>query len=259
MVYMKKCYFFVLLAFALVCYVPQTFANDMAERLQTEVDEFKKAIESSRGAPLISAADLLTGTGLSDLSLYAIVEEKTKSLIAMHKSHPKDNAIAEEVAAMIRAMASMNTQSHNLIVDLVQSSSSRGLRNRAHRLAPKLNWFEKRNKIMQIPDSYQPGQDLMTHRYLNLLASGDYTLGRWALEEIERRGGAEPTVYEKMREILNRDKSSIQNDIHLDYLAWICKLLSRYDAAGSRELLSSIENDPSKNKQIRKLKKYINI
>jgi len=237
----------------------QAATSDLQSRLQLELDTYKQEIETLRGQSLIKSADLITGSGLSDPALYAVVEAKTKSLITEHEAKPKDDVVAEELNAMIRALGSMSKDSRDLIIGLVESSSSRGIRNRAHRLHPKLDWFAQRNAIMQKADTYQPGQDLMTHRYLNLLADSDYTFGRWALEELDRRGGAEPIVYKKMGEILARDKSAIKNAVHLDYLAWICKLLSRYDATNSAELLKSIQNDPSSDKNFKKLKKYVRI
>ena len=250
--------FSALMALCCVSYA-QAAASDLAERLQAEVNAFKSEIESSRGHKLIGVADRLTGTGLSDPALYAVVEAKTKALMSEHQAKPKDKMVAEELNSIIRALGSMGTGSRDLIVDLVENSSSRGIRNRAHRLHPKLDWFAQRNSIMQKPDYYQPGQDLMTYRYLNLLDSSDYTFGRWALEELDRRGGAEPLVYAKMRDILAQGKESIKSPVHLDYLAWICKLLSRYDADNSRELLTSIKNDSRSDKYFKKLKKYARI
>ncbi len=243
----------------LCCVCTQAATSDLPARLQAEIDNFKTEIESLRGQQLIGSADRLTGAGISDPSLYTVVETKTKSLINEHAEKPKDKLVAEELNAMIRALGSMSTKSRDLIIGLVEGSSSRGIRNRAHRLHPKLDWFASRNVIMQKPDFYQPGQDLMTHRYLNLLASDDASMGRWGLEELDRHGGAEPVVYEKMREILSQQKNTIKNDIHLDYLAWICKLLSKYDAANSAELLKSIQNDPTDDKNVRKLKKYAKV
>lgn len=234
----------------------QATTGDLSARLQAEIETFKTEIETLRGEALIGAADRLTGSGLSDPALYLVVEAKTQALISEHAAHPGRKATAEELNAMIRALGSMGTQSRELIVGLVASSSSNGVRNRAHRLHPKLDWFARRNAIMQKPDFYRPGQELMTHRYLNLLASDDYSMGRWGLEELGRRGGAEPEVYAKMREILAREKSTIKGGVHLDYLAWICKLLSTYDASNSAELLESIRNDPRNDKNFKKLKKY---
>ena len=91
------------------------------------------------------------------------------------------------------------------------------------------------------------------------MADDDYAYGCWAMEEMGRRGGAEQVVYDKMREILAQEKSTIKNNVHLDYLAWICKLLSQYDATNSAELLNSIKNDPAEDKSTKKLKKYVKI
>lgn len=237
----------------------QTATSDLQSRLQAELDTYKQEIETLRGEPLIKSADLITGSGLSDPALYAVVDARTKLLISQHHAAPKDDGVARELNAMIRALGSMNPNSRELIVDLVENSHSRGVRERAHRLHPRLDWFVRRNTIMQKADNYQSGQDLMTHRYLNLLTDDDYAMGRWGLEELDRRGGAEPIVYKKMGEILMQGKSAIKSPLHLDYLAWICKLLSRYDATNSAELLKSIQSDPSKDKNMKKLKKYVKV
>lgn len=233
--------------------------NDLAGRLEQERNEFKQLIETQRGPGLIQVADTLTGAGLSDETLYAAVNAKTQLLMAEHAADPKNDGVEEELNAMIRALGSMSVKSRDLIDGLVTSSTSRGVRNRALRLSSKLYWFEQRNAIMQKPEFYQPGQDLMSHRYLNLLTSSDWQNGRWAMEEIERRKGAEAVVYQKMREILEAQKSAIKSDLHLDYLAWICKLLSRYDAVNSNAVLLAIKNDPAKDSQTKKLKKWVKI
>lgn len=237
----------------------QGATNDLAARLQAEIATFKNDIATQRGDRLIDTADLLTGAGLSDAQLYSVVEAKTKELIAEHEAKPRDKIVAEELNAMIRALGSMNPASKDIIVNLVESSSSRGIRNRAHRLHPKLSWFAHRNMIMQKTDFYLPGQDLMAHRYINLLVDADYNYGRWAMEELDRRGGAEPVVYRKMAEILEQQKENIKSPAHLDYLAWITKILARYDSANSAELLKSIKNDPRKDKFFQKLKKYAKV
>lgn len=245
--------------FAFCCVTYTQAASDLPARLQIEIDSFKKEIETLRGPALIGSADRLTGTGLSDPALSAVVETKTKLLMSEHASNPKDKTIAEELSTLIRTLGSMNPNSRDVFAGLVETSKSRGVRERALRLPAQLDWYARRNSIMQKPDFYQPGQDLMSHRYLNLLASGDSTMARWGMEELDRRRGAEQVVYVKMREILTQEKESIKDAVHLDYLAWICKLLGRYDAANSAELLKSIQNDPRNDKFFKKLKKYAKV
>lgn len=230
--------------------------QDLPGRLQAELDTYKNQIETLRGQPLIDVADLITGSGLNDSTLYVAVETKLNSLIAEHRAKPKDKLVAEEVNAMMRTLGSMNLKSEAVINNLLQTSTSRGIRNRAVRLLPKLVWFHERNLLMQKPDFYEPGQDLMTHRYLNLIISDDPRNSRWAAEEIYRRGGAEPVVYRKMAEILAQQQLAIKDDVHLDSLAWFCKILATYDAANSAELLSSIRTNPRTDK---KLKKYAKV
>ena len=227
--------------------------SDLQEKLQAEVDGYIAKVGTLRGDRLIQTADLITGAGLSDARLYSAVESKVNALVDEHQTNPKGKMIAKELNAMMRALGSMDPKSKEIISNLLENSTSRGIRNRAVRLLPKLNWFAKRNKVMQKPDFYQPGQDLMTYRYLNLITSDDPQISRWGAEEINRSGGAEQVVFRKMAEIIDQQKLNIRNDIHLDSLAWFCKILRKFDLSNSRELLNSIRNNPSTHK---KLKKY---
>ncbi|HEY6529509.1 MAG TPA: hypothetical protein VIZ65_12510 [Cellvibrionaceae bacterium] len=234
--------------------------DDLAAKLLDERNTLKKLVESERGTTLMHTADIIAGSGLSDAELYAAVESKTKMLVAEHKADPKNDVVANELNDMMRAMGSMNVNSKDLVSSLIDGASSRGVRERALRLVPKLSWYEHRNRVMQNPEFYEPGQDLMSHRYINLLLSEDPTFGRWALEELTRREGAKDSiVYKKMNEILQAQKTNIKSDDHLDFLAWICKTLRRYDVANSAVVLNSISNDTSKDKNMRKLKKYVKI
>lgn len=184
--------------------------NDLAARLLNERNDLKKIIESERGTTLMQAADIITGSGLSDPELYAAVEQKAKILIAEHKADPENDVVANELNDVMRALGAMNLSSKDLIEPLIKGATSRGVRERALRLVPKLYWYQQRNLVMQKAEFYEPGQDLMTHRYINLLVSDDPTFGRWALEELTRRGGTRDSiVYKKMGEILQAQKANI--------------------------------------------------
>lgn len=245
----------VLCAFALT--VNADVANsDLAKRVEVETNDYIQKINTLRGQPLIDIADLISGSGLNDSKLYAAVEVKLNALEGEHTADPKNKLVAEELNAVMRALGSMGTKALTTVDRILNTSTSRGVRERAVRLQPKLGWYEQRDVIMQKTDSYAPGQDLMTYRFINLIVSDDPSNGRWAAEEIVRRNGAEPIVYRKMAEVLEKQYLDIKSDVHLDELAWFSKLLSRYDGANSKEILTTIKNNPATNK---KLVKYISI
>lgn len=231
-------------------------ASDLAKRIDAESSGYIQKIESLRGQALIDAADLVTGSGLNSPKLYSAVEAKLNLLEAEHSADPKNKIVANELNAVMRTLGSMGSQAAGAVDHILKTSTSKGVRERALRLLPKLSWFEQRNNLMQKPDFYQPGQDLMTYRFLNLIASDDPQNGRWAAEEIGRRNGTEAIVYRKMAEVLEQQYMAIKSDDHLDELAWFCKLLSRYDSQNSTELLRKIKQNPATNK---KLVKYIGV
>lgn len=229
--------------------------QDLSSRLQAEADGYIEQITTLRGQPLIDTADLITGSGLSNAELYSAVEAKINILSAQHSAEPRRQLVAEELSAVLRTLASINPKSERVINNLIATSTSRGVRNRGLRLLPKLYWFSERNNLMQKPDFYVPGQDLMTHRYLNLIESNDPRNSRWAAEEIDRRGSAEQVVYERMAEIVEQEYLNVKNDIHLDSLAWFCKLLAKYDTQNSATLLNTIRANPRSHKKLRKYAK----
>lgn len=232
----------------------QSAIASVEERIKAEIATFKEDIQTESSVKLITTADLITGSGLSDEALYKVVEARTKQAYEAHMANPKDKQLARDLNALVRAYASFGkSDSRDFIVNLVSTSKSRGVRNRAHRLHPKLYWFKKRNELMQDTTYYKEDQDLMTHRFMGLVKSEDPTLRRWAAEEIVRRGGTEEMVYTAMDEILKAEAGDIKSDMHLDSLAWFCKILARYDLENHKETLLSIQNDPKSHK---KLKKY---
>ncbi len=231
-------------------------ASDLAKRIDAEINDYIQKIESLRGQPLIDAADLITGSGLNSPKLYTAVEAKLNLLESEHTADPKNKIVANELNSVMRTFGSMGSQASGSVDHILKTSTSKGVRERALRLLPKLSWFEQRNNLMQKPDFYKPGQDLMTYRFLNLIASNDPQNGRWAAEEIVRRNGAEPIVYQKIAEVLEQQYTNIKSDEHLDELAWFCKLLSRYDSQNSGQLLKTIKQNPVTNK---KLVKYIGV
>ncbi len=231
-------------------------SSDLAKRTEAETSGYLLKIESLRGQQLIDAADAISGSGLNDSKLYSVIEAKLNVLDAEHASDPKNKLVAEELNSVMRALGSMGAKASSTVDRILKTSSSRGVRERAVRLIPKLSWYEQRNAVMQKADYYAPDQDFMTHRFINLILSDDPSNGRWAAEEIVRHNGTQPIVYRKMAEVLEQQYLNIKSDVHLDELAWFCKLLSRYDGKDSAGVLTTIKQNPATNK---KLVKYISI
>ena len=235
----------------------QAADSGLEERLTQEIARFEDGIENKQGPELIAEADLLTGRGFTDPNLYEVVEKRTKEEYARHLASPRDKQIARNLNSLVRAYGSFgNTDSQAFIQSLVSTAKSRGVRNRAHRLHPKLGWFKKRNELMQNKAYYNDDQKLMTHRFMGLILSNDYSYRRWGSEEINRLGGSEDIVYQAMANTLREEAKNIQNDLHLDSLAWFCKILARYDSANQKELLTMITSDKNYH---RKLRKYAGI
>ncbi len=244
------------LTFLIVFFTKNVFA-DLNSLVEAEIEMFKDGIQNKFGHELIDLADLLTGTGLTDEKLFRLVEERTKSEYSAHLFSPRDKYVARNLNALVRAYASFGREeSRDFIVDLVDTSNSRGVRNRAHRLHPKLDWFKQRNKLMQNRNYYKEGQDLMTHRYMSLVKSSDSRMRRWAAEEIKRRGGTEQIVYLAMGEILKEEGKNIRSNVHLDALAWFCRILAKYDTENHKELLLAIQKDSGYHKKLQKYARF---
>ena len=230
---------------------------DLDTLIEKETEMFKGGIGLKQDQELIALADLLTGSGLNDDGLYKAVEKRTKEEYAKHLDNPKEKQTANNLNALIRAYGSFGRgESQDFIVSLASSAKSRGVRNRAHRLNKKLDWFSKRNELMQDRSYYKPGQDLMTHRFMALVVDSDPRMRRWASEEINRRGGTGDIVYVAMANILKEEGKNFESGDHLDSLAWYCKMLAKYKPAENAELLSSIQSDKGYNKKLRKYARF---
>ncbi len=230
-----------------------TMQSDLSERLRVEKEGFIKDISTQNAEGLINTADLISGSGLSDKDLYAAVENRINEKHQDFLSNPKNDTVAKEINALMRALASIDPKAGDFIQKM-DESTSRGIRERAVRLLPKLYWFGQRNALMQRTDFYEPGQNLMTYRLMNLIASDDPLMRRYGSEEINRRNGAEPIIYKKMAERLEKDRTVVNNSgaIAIDAYSWFCRILRDYDRQNSQPILSSIVNDPAINSKIKK-------
>lgn len=224
------------------------------QRNQEEADQYLVELKQSQGKALISVADKISGFGVESPELTAWLKTKAGSLLAQNVQDPRNKDVARELNAVMRAYGSMgySSDSERLVQQALDTSPSRGVRNRAIRLLPKLHWFSERNKMMSSMMYYKPEQKVETHRFMALLSSNSPTFRRYGAEEINRSGGAEPEVYALMAKILEKDKY-VQAGVDLDAVAWYAKVLSTYAKNDYQELLRSIKGDKAVSK---KLKKY---
>ncbi|PCJ97572.1 MAG: hypothetical protein COA42_24525, partial [Alteromonadaceae bacterium] len=205
--------------------------NALSKAREAEINDFSQRLKSETGAALLATADLITGSGISDLGLLKEVEVVLDKVFTKHVSNrKKDKRVAEELHRLLRTHASFGSPTSLNYINKTINQTKKAVRTRARRLKPKVSWFKERNSIMQQADHYEALQHIMTHRYINLILSNNYSVRRWGLEELSRQENAEPIVFETMRKVLKNEMLQIQNDLHLDSLAWICKTLARSDA-----------------------------
>ena len=218
-----------------------------------EINNFSQLLKSEKGDSLIATAKLITGSGISDPGLLKEVEVVLdKELTKYASSNKKKWREAEKLHVLLRTHASFGHPTSLNYISKALKHTKNITRARLRRLKPKVSWFKERNSVMQKADHYEASQHIMTHRYINLMESNNYSFRRWSLEELSRQKNAEPIVFDTMRKVLKNEMLQIQNDLHLDSLAWICKTLARSDAENSRELLESIAKNPRIHKKIRK-------
>lgn len=228
-------------------------SDNLKTRLQNELDGFYKAIQENTGSSLIVTADKISGAGLDDDKLFKLVDKKLNELLKQHLATPKNNEISLQINALLRSYVSSGKKESLIWADrLLNESKSRGVRNRALRIKNKLSWYQQRNAIMQNPEYYAPSQELMTHRFLNLLNSEDLPLARWGAEEIGRNGGSEAVVFDHMRAYVDSNARKTLTNLELDLIAWYCKTLKKFDLEKSKALLQGLSGDKSVHKKIRK-------
>lgn len=230
--------------------------SDLQARNQAIISEFAAGLQTKRGQALIDLADEISSTAIVTPELTARLKSLTESLLEEQILNG-DKTVANELNSVMRAYASMGASSEakSLIQRTLDTSTSRGVRNRALRLLPKLDWYAKRNQIASDATYYKPEQKIETHRLLGWLADSDPTLQRYAMEEIGRNGGAEKAVYELIAKKLDENRYWNTGGNELDAIAWMAKTLSNYARSDYKELLTSIKQDKKVNK---KVKKYTN-
>ncbi|PCK05281.1 MAG: hypothetical protein COA42_18485, partial [Alteromonadaceae bacterium] len=221
-----------------------------------EINNFSQLLKSEKGDSLIATANLITGSGISDLDLLKQIGVMIDKAFSKHMQNPRNNDLGKELNALLRAHTSFgNNKSHDYLDRAVDRGKSSGVRNRALRLKNKVYWFKERNSTMQQADHYEASQHIMTHRYINLITSNNYSLRRWGLEELSRQENGEDIVFDTIRKILKKEMLQIRSNLHLDSLAWMCKTLARSDTENSRSLLTSIVKNRRVSKKLRKYAK----
>ena len=231
--------------------------TELLQLHQTEAMELSAALRAAQSDELILIADKISGLGVTDAQLHQQIGQRIHSEYKRYKEGEKNRKQLNRIGALMRAYASFGrVDSQRLLIALSAKHQAKPVRKRALGLLRDLDWYVRRNEIMQKPESYKSGQSLMTHRFLNLLASEDQAMRRWSLEEMYRQGGAEKEVYDEMEAILRREAATAKAGVHLDFLAWICKIFVHFDSRQRGRVLAQIRNGsfPSKLQRHAKLK-----
>ncbi|BCD97365.1 hypothetical protein [Marinagarivorans cellulosilyticus] len=225
-------------------------------RNKEQADQYLTELNRAQGAALIDIANKISGSGVVTPELTATLKAKTASLLAANIEYAKNKDTARELNAVMRAYGAMgySAEAERLIQKVLDTSPSRGVRNRAVRLIPKLHWFSERNSIMKSMMYYKPEQAIETHRLMALLSSDSPIFRRYGAEELNRQGGADSEAYALMAKILEKDKY-VQSGDALDAMAWYAKVLSIYAKSDYRDLLLAIKNDKAVSKKLRKYTK----
>ena len=223
----------------------------VTQLLDQELQQYIDQVTTLRGKELIAAADIISGAGRTDPALYDAVESKLTELKELHYADKKNKLLSREVNSLMRTLGSISPKSSTIISELLEGSHSRGIRNRAVRLLPKLSWYDSRNEIMMKSVDFDNGDNLMAYRFYNLVDSELATMVRWASEEIARRKGTEQFVYDRMYDVINKHYKT-QNPVMLDAVAWNCKIVKLYDTQQATQILNPIIAGGGYHKKINK-------
>ncbi len=233
-----------------------TYAMSTSEQLSKEIDQYTDAIKKYNGENLIASADEISGAGLNNTQLFDEVE---KRLIQQHQAQlvdRKDQLLARQVSALTRTLASSGNYKYKASIDQIfRETRSNGVKRRAKRMKNKFDWYAKRNSIMQNMSQHIEGQDLMTTRLLNLINKEDNLLRRYGAEELSRQSHAEAAILQVIAERLENEHIDPQDNLHLDTLAWFCRILGQFAKEEYRPLLQGIADNKELRKKLRKYAK----
>ncbi|MFT2092407.1 hypothetical protein [Paraglaciecola sp. 2405UD69-4] len=229
-------------------------ADDLTSRQTQEIDSYISKLINAEDDELYDLANTIRFSGLSDKRLFEkvaeILKKKHQQLLEIKK--PDDQSV-NQVKILIMALASSGNSEYWVTLNsILEASSNRNVRNRAHESMKNISFYQKRNTIMQNYDSLLENQSLQTKRTLNLLQSDDRKMSRYGAEDIHRIGSTDASVLEWMAAQLELQAHHAENKLHVDMLAWYCKALAKVDKEKYSPLLNKIIKDKSIHSKIRK-------
>ncbi len=248
-----------ILLIVLFIFSAPAFSTDLQGQLDAEVNQFITELEQAEGSDLVDISNRITSSGLSDKRLFDNVKNiiLTKHIDIMSKSK-NEELVIRQVVALLRTLASSGNYEYSSTLErLVLESSNRSIRNRAKHVMNKIGFYQQRNQLMQNLEGHSNSQSLHTTRILNLLESDDLIMNRFAAEEIFRAGSAAPVVQEWIATRLKRDLHNAESKLHIDTLAWYCKVLGLVNKPKYSGFLKEIVKDKSVDSKIRKHTKKI--
>jgi hypothetical protein len=236
-----------------------THAESLETLLQQELDGYIQLLNDAEGEALADAANQITSSGLSDQRLFDTVKHK---LISKHQEQmadtSKNKVIVHQVVTMLRTLASSgDSQYYPTLDNIQQESKNRAIRNRAKHVKNKISFYHDRNRLMQDMQNHIAGQSLHSTRLLNLLNNSSLVMNRFAAEEIVRKGSAEPVIQDWIYDRLQKQIHQPKDKLHIDTLAWYCKVLGTVNKEKYTEFLTDITKDKTINAKIRKHAKKI--
>lgn len=220
-----------------------------------EIDRYLTDLQADDRSVMMEAIYRIGASGLSDTRLFDAVEQQ---LIATHSESlesPKDKAIAEEVGHLMRALASSGKQKYSATFSkLLDEGRTRSIRNRAKSSIEKLSWYASRNATMQNMAKHVEGQSIWTTRFINLLTSPDPVMQRYGAEELNRFGSADDATISVIAQQLDAGLAALPDadKTQQNIIAWYCRLLGKYAKAEYGEKLTTISEDSSIPKKIRR-------
>ena len=225
---------------------------DVDSLLKAELEGYKTGIQNMSGQELIVLSDVISSTGIVDNELHTMVADRAKKEYKTHLASGNREQ-AKSVTALIRALGSFGRDEDRAFLrEVTQGAKIGSVRNRAKQVGLKVAWYKKRNKSMQQTSYYEKGQNLFTYRLMGLLYSKDPSLRRWAAEEVHRQGGADDLIYETMAQMVKAEGIFATEGVHVDALAWFCRILSTYDVENYGEFLADIKSDEDYHEKIRR-------
>ena len=244
---------FHLVLFVITMLSGMAFSEGISNPFMEEIDAYKAGINSESYGTITRTAKQISASGLTNTSLFDNIE---KVLLDFHQKQiasSKDESLVNPAIALMRALGSSGNDKYAVTLNMIlDESPSRASRNRAKHVLGKIPWYRRRNAIMQDLANHNPDQSLQSTRFINLLTSGDYIFQRYAAEEIYRMGNAEPVVMELMASDLKKGASGEQGKLHVDTMAWYCRVLAKVARTEYHNFIQGLADDKNTHRKIKR-------